>query len=896
MDVLALWGKTLRAGEVGDPTHALVHHMLDVGAVAEALWDASLPSATRKQMAGFLGQDLEQARGTVTLLAALHDLGKACPAFQMRHREALSELAAAGLSLPRQRSAIQCYHGVVTAATLPTHLSSAFSLDERAADDVARTLGGHHGSWPTGQQLEAVSSWQLGGTDWDAAREDLVAAICEAIRPPVAFGWPSDASAGNAAATLLAGLTSAADWIGSMNEYFPYVSRSADLSGYLAHARDCARQALGDLHWGRLPLPDGSTSFGDLFPEFPANSVQQAVIDLAPRLNGPSMVIIEAPTGTGKTEAALYLAEQWAAAQGQPGLYLAMPTMATSNQMHGRLAKMMDKRHPGAAGGPLLVHGQALWQKRPPRVSESDEHVARDAVDAMAWFLPRKRSLLAPFGVGTVDQAFFSVLQTRHFFVRMFGLAHKTVVFDEVHAYDAYMTVLFERLLGWLHAMGTSVILLSATLSSDARARMLAAYGGTTDAAGGETSLPSYPAIHWRSGGGGGTVPVSAEERDPVALERTPRDESAVVDLLRQRLSEGGCAAVICNTVRRAQSLYLALRDASVVPERDLILFHARYPYAWRKEIEDRVLQRYGKARSRGARERSIVVATQVIEQSLDLDFDYMVTDMAPIDLLIQRAGRLHRHPREKCERPAPLWDARLAVALTRESDGVPEWGDDGRIYAPYVLLRTLLALDGRDALSLPKETPALIAAVYDPWDKVPEELPGPWRRALDEAYGKMMREERSAISEAALRLVPRPTAPDYLDTRNEMLHDEDPQVHASLQALTRLSEPSVTLVCLHETARGILADPGSGDPIDLSRPPDDATTRALVSASVSVGQRGLYQALVALPVPSAWERHPLLRFCRLATFVEGIYAVPGSPWVLSVDRKLGLQARKERL
>jgi len=724
-------------------------------------------------------------------------------------------------------------------------------------------------------------------------RAAIVDSVCGAMGTTASLTWPETPLGANTLATLLAGLTSAADWIGSMNQYFPYRARSWDLHSYFCEAQARAANALADLHWRRLPLADDCL-FWHLFPGFLPNGVQETVIDLSPRLAGPSLVIIEAPTGCGKTEAALYLAEKWAQRQGQPGVYVAMPTMATSNQMHGRLARLVARIHPDAAGAPLLVHSQALWQQPPPKVMTTGEQRADDSLDAMAWFLPRKRSLLAPFGVGTVDQTFLSVLQTRHFFVRLFGLAGKTVIFDEVHAYDAYMTALFERLLAWLHGVGTSVVLLSATLPSRARARMLAAYGGAPNAVERNGPAASYPAIHWTSCGANGTVCLPIEQTRKVSLERIPLDEFALVDLLRERLAEGGCAAVICNTVGRAQSLYTTLRESTLVADDDLVLFHARYPQAWREEIEERVLDRYGKSRRRLAHERSIVVATQVIEQSLDLDFDYMVTDLAPIDLIIQRVGRLHRHPRGEAERPASLRRPRLGLVLPALRDGMPDWGGDRHVYAPYVLLRSLLALDGRDTLCLPQDTAALVAAVYDTWDTVPDGLSPAWHVALDEARQDLQAEQRHAATEAARRLVSRPGASDYLDCHNEMLDDEDPHLHQSLRALTRLSEPSLTLVCLHRTAKELVAEMPDGNPIDLERIPDDAVTRALVATSVTVGYAGLYQALVAQDPPGSWKRHPLLRYCRLAVFEEGVCRVPGSPWVLRLDRRLGLQVGRE--
>ena len=894
MNLWALWGKTQHPGDVGDSTHALLYHLLDVAAVADALWERSLAEATRQHLAQLMAMPVEDARRTVAFLAGLHDVGKACPAFQMQHPPAIAALRAAGYGLPLQSPGRQCYHGTVSARALQEGLSGWLGENRRGAIALSRALGGHHGAWPTSPELQALKTWQLGGDEWREARSALVDTLAGVLQPPPSLVWPENPAEGNALTTLVSGLTSVADWIGSMNRFFPYRAAPTDPAGYLRDALCQAHHAIEEVHWDRLPLPVGEEDFDKIFPAYTPNPVQRAAMDVAPRLHGPSLVIIEAPTGMGKTEAALYLAERLAGRHGQPGLYIAMPTMATSNQMHDRLHQLVARRHPLALGGPMLVHSQALWQGPPPTVGMDDHDARRDALAAMAWFLPRKRSLLAPFGVGTVDQAFLGVLQTRHFFVRLLGLAHKVVIFDEVHAYDAYMTELFQRLLGWLRAVGSSVIILSATLSSVTRERLLAAYGGAgEDPEPTRADAPSYPAIHWQTEDGGGAIALDGCTPRTVRLAWLPRGEEAIVTRLRERLAQGGAAAVICNTVGRAQALYEALRQAALVEASDLILFHARYPYAWREEIERGVLARFGKGHRRRAEERAIVVATQVIEQSLDLDFDDMVTDLAPVDLLIQRAGRLHRHAREAWERPAALGSPTLAITLPPMVDGCPEWAEDGLIYEPYVLFRTLAVIRGRAEVRTPEDTAALIAAVYDE-DAEPGGLAEPLRRAMATAREEMGQRLHTEVYEARRRLIASPADKALVRAHNDMLHEEDPRVHESLQALTRLSPPGVSLVCLHRQGERVVAEPGCSEPIDLDIPPGDALTRVLVRRMVTVTHRGVLAALQNQAVPAAWERHALLRHCRLALFTDGLCRLPESPYALRLTRALGLQIIKE--
>jgi CRISPR-associated endonuclease/helicase Cas3 len=309
----------------------------------------------------------------------------------------------------------------------------------------------------------------------------------------------------------------------------------------------------------------------------------------------------------------------------------------------------------------MLLHGKAALNKRFERLKYAarvyDDEKRPSAVVAEEWFAANKKhGLLAPYGVGTIDQALLAVLQTKHVFVRLFGLAGKCVILDEVHAYDAYMTTLMERLLRWLAALDCPVVLLSATLPRDKRLKLLRAYAGDDLP---EAEDVSYPRL--TSVAVGRPPEVRHLQADPDRA-RTIKpgwmDEGNLVETLRQALADGGCAAVIRNTVGLAQNTYLQLRDALKAHGIDVELFHARFPFGRRREIEDAVLKRFGKNGGPAERNQRVLVATQVVEQSLDLDFDVMISDVAPVDLVLQRAGRLHRHTRG--QRPRGVNEPRL--------------------------------------------------------------------------------------------------------------------------------------------------------------------------------------------------------------------------------------------
>jgi CRISPR-associated endonuclease/helicase Cas3 len=887
-----LWAKVhKKTGEI----HPLFCHMIDVGQVARVIWREVLTSSFRAHIAEALELEEPEAERLIVFWVSLHDLGKASPGFQRKYEMAETELKKAGLPFQRIFSRERFYHGTASADLLPALLTEKTDLPRRWARGISRAVGGHHGGWPIAEELQALKSYHLGAEEWDQVREELIDVLMDIFSPPSIENAHVPRKIRNTLFTLLSGLTSVADWIGSMETYFPFTAPPIDIDRYAERAKRQAYEALAALNWLEWQPPQQARTFCELFEVDSPRPMQSEVVELAERLDQPALVIIEAPTGIGKTEAALYLADHWARVLCQHGMYVAMPTMATSNQMHDRVNEMLTRRYPDMIITPLLVHSQARWtQMCPPQdINIADEEIedTAQAIEAMSWFLPSKRSLLAPFGVGTVDQTFLSVLQTRHFFVRLFGLSHKTLIFDEVHAYDTYMSTLFQRLLGWLRAVDTSVVILSATLPAQTREELVRAYVGDDI----EVPPAPYPAVTWamndRIGVIGmpeGNKPESSERT--VALNWLDRDPMMLAERLQEALSEGGCAAVICNTVRRSQEVYRVLRENKIVADENLILFHARFPFGWRKKIEARVLNQFGKRGSRPS--KAIVVATQVIEQSLDLDFDLMISDLAPVDLLIQRAGRLHRHAGR--ERPNPLSEPRFWITHPDIKNGTLDFGNDKWVYEPYVLLRSYLALQGRAQWELPIETRDLIEAVYGP----DEPAAGDFAYLLPEARHKMRSRNTKEGDIARQKLVLQPGSERLLKQSNAGLQEGAPEIHQAFQALTRLGQPSVSVVCLHQIDGRLNTEPdGSGAWIKLSYRPDAVTTQALVDATVTISHRELRSYLINThdkTSPSGWRRHSLLKNYYVLEFHQNRCSIEEIGYTSTLNPAMGLDITKE--
>lgn len=948
LDPFPLWAK-LGTDDGTFRYHPLLCHALDTAVVAASLWGRGLTDRLRAALADGLGLSEELARRWVVFLAALHDIGKATPAFQFRlptprselERAAAEHVRRAGFPSPELPPSAYPAHGEAASLALPP-LLRARGVPVSVAFQLADAVAGHHGRFPDEARLR-YAHVALGGSQWETARQRLFGELAQLLALPA----EAPRRATFPALVLLAGLVTVADWIASTGDpYFPYAARlgarpPVQPSEYLECAERRAGDAIAALRWVAPPrLP--ASGFVTLFPTLGTpRPLQQRVEELAERLppGEPTLVIIEAPTGEGKTEAAWLLADRWGVSGSARGVYVGMPTRATGDALFARVREILDHRYRtlGAESVVLqLLHGHAALSAEIERVRRGsalpvpqelwDDEGERDpnragATVAGDWFSHRKRGLLAPFGVGTVDQALLAALRVRHSFLRLFGLAGRVVIFDEVHAYDTYMLSLFERLLEWLAAMGSSVLLLSATLPSSRRAALVAAFQrglGATDSATPALPSVSYPRLTIATRQAIQVEPIGASSlaRRQVTLESLPLEPdadgfAALGRFLTSELAEGGCAAVICNTVRQAQACYQALRE--FFPSRaddgepELDLFHARYPHQWRAEREVRVLRRFGKpggvvALADGTQipvsrpRRAVLVATQVIEQSLDLDFDLLVTVPAPVDLLVQRAGRLHRHQRPA--RPPRLARPRLVLlGPPLDEDGLPIF-DHGTcaVYAEHVLLRTWYTLRDRPALALPGDTDALIAAVYDDHGEPPG--PAPLRERWRQTAAELRETLDWERNEAAKRWVGPPWNQRLQELTAADLSEDALDVHPTFQALTRLGEPSLTIVPLVREADGRVAlAPAPHLPVDLASCPDESEAVRLLQWSFEVSGARLIEPLRGsgrLEQPAAWQRSPLLSRVFVAWF-EADGSLPfGSGRFLLLDRELGVVDRRE--
>lgn len=906
--LLLLWGKT-RDKRDPDPReyHPLIYHLIDVGVAAEALWPL-LPPRARARIAAMMGVDEEEAQRANTLLIALHDLGKAS-GFQAKVPGLWKRLDQAGIAIDDVDSG--AHHAFVSAALLPVLLTQTDACglqveSQVLAASMANAVGAHHGTFP---DKTSFSSSVLGGALWETLREALARRLARALfpeAPPVRL-TASDL-ADPAAGVLLTGLTAVADWIGSNQRFFD-LCLDPDIDAYAARARTTANKALRELGWTPTPrfappLPFaeivwGKDSAGEPI-RFSPRGVQRLVEEMADTASGPFLLLVEAAMGEGKTEAALYATDRALTTGNAPGVAMGLPTQATGNAMFNRVMEFLKDRGHSMDLNLQLLHGHAEFHAEFQALIQLGANSARgedSPVVAQSWFTKKKQALLAPFGVGTIDQSLMGVLQTKHWFVRLFGLAGKVVIFDEVHAYDAYMNALLRRLIAWLSALDCSVVLLSATLPQATRSELVEAFAPGV-------ALPAapYPRVTF--------VPRDSIPRcessglpadgNRVTLDVHPPDYAALAGKLLADLPGGGCSVVLCNTVANAQAAYATLRAA--LPENwEVLLFHARTPLRWRKAREKQVLDKLGKPSRPGVDrpERLVLIGTQVLEQSLDYDADWMASEFAPIDLLLQRMGRLWRHDRQ--ERPVKGRRFTLLVNAPQEAGGLPSFpaGSD-LVYDRYLLLRTWMALRERATITLPHEIEALVQSVYDAPE--PAELPEAWKQALTESQTRMQRDNGDEENQANRNLIPgwrkrNGKAKAFSSVYTEPVRlddDEDPNTHESLKATTRLGDPSITLVCLKRQEDGSYAPYCDGGAIDLERKPGLKLVKNLLLSAVSVSRpKGLFYTLLHQPVLEAWSEDSHLRHARHAVFDEIGSATIGR-YVLHLDEPTGLYIEKE--
>ncbi|GAD89983.1 putative CRISPR-associated protein [Vibrio halioticoli NBRC 102217] len=733
--VFSYWGKAQKCSDGHHKFHLLVYHCLDVVAVADVWLKHS--NILLNQFSQHVNQPPEKARKIVLFFVLLHDFGKFDCRFQGFIESIRIQLQGDEFEVEPERYS----HG---------SFGYHYFRQLYGNNEAMKAVAGHHGCCDL-----------LMNFDEPDADEELIELDIQARQVWIkcCLDWLGLENIPNVGEIpMLAGLCSVSDWIGSSITPF-YTEPTLTLDEYYVQIKPEAEKAL--LATGMINELEGS-GFEFLFPSYEPRGIQ-TLLPTMPITAG--LTIVESDTGSGKTEFALSYASELIAQNLADGVVFGLPTQATANGLYDRIGEAAEKLFPDSIV--TLAHGKSRY-------------VTEQLVPDENGFLYRsnKRAFLGSMSVATVDQILMGVLGIKHQFIRSFGTRKSVLILDEIHSFDAYMYALIEQVLKGQHQAFASVILLSATLPTVLKEKLLAPYAGCSKS-------DDYPLIT-HSGLDGITTEFSLAEKTEKVVSKTihsqlwqssnlmpePGQQEELLEWARQ----GAMVGIICNTVNDAQMLYheLCVKSNDV----DIDLFHARYVFGDRSKIEKQVLATYGKEALRTGR---ILVATQVVEQSLDLDFDLLVSQIAPIEFLMQRMGRLWRHDRESGDL-APrsnIFNKPTFITIVpsiEASDWQIHYRDTGFVYSNIrTLYRTHHYLNKVDFLTFPDCYRDAIEFVHrhDSYDFEPKQL--------TQIYETYMAQQEGSHYAAKM----------YSTLDSKPLNDVDPRC----ALLTREGEMSATVV-----------------------------------------------------------------------------------------------------
>lgn len=749
-NLYSYWGKALRT--LQDPSdiipnsyHLAIYHNLDVAACAKTL--LTQDSHLLKTFSNLLEMPEQDVLRLITYFIATHDIGKFSKAFQSKSRLLFQSLFP---NLPTKMEKI--HHGNLGwyswtlegmgLDTLFEHLGSKLEDDEDANDSWKEffrpwiaAVAGHHGTPPdTSRHLDAEVQIDL---EDRKIQQYIFVVLWEMFCGDMNFKWDDSLLENSKKAShLLNGLAIFSDWLGSDEKYFRFISEPMPLSEYWEkHSIPQARLSIKD----KRALPPKSSkpkSFSELFPKIKEPTPLQdwsSKVDLG---NGPNLFILEDTTGSGKTEAALMLAHRLISSGQSKGMYVALPTMATSNAMFSRVNAIYREFFEEDSFPSLVLahsanrHSKLFrnsvyknWKSVQSSYSKNNED-STASFDAFSWITDtRKLALLSDVGIGTIDQALVGAITVKHQALRLLGLCGKVLIVDEVHAYDPYMLELLQVVLSFQAMHGSSVILLSATLPVSVKDSLRSAFlRGISE----QTPPYSFPDSFPQASITTRTDTIST------GLDSTSRsfkefkvnfvqNEIEALETVLDAAKAGGCACWVRNSVSCASSIYDLLES---YPDIEPILFHSAYALSDRQKIEQKVLKLFGPDSKPEDRAGKILIATQVVEQSLDIDFDVMVTDLAPIDLVIQRAGRLHRHDRVRSINS----EGSLTVLAPQWEDNPDEnWLTKSMLMTSFIYQNTLglwltqKVMREEGIVSIPEKARHIIEYVYGYKGEIPD-------------------------------------------------------------------------------------------------------------------------------------------------------------------------------
>lgn len=726
-DVLSLWGK--KNNDDGQELWLpLVTHLVDTRHVINFLFNNWLSNGQKKLLYETLSE--EEVLRLVRFLGQFHDIAKAIPAFQKEKSFNRNEDLDNKILEKLLRNGFE----QIDETNLPSPHASHHTIAGEALleskglnESVGAIIGGHHGKpqskfFTPDDQLDAypenfyqdINNLEI-EDHWKKVQDELIQFGLEKVGYKNLSEVPKVTQP---QAVLLEGLLIMADWLAScqslngqpmfslipMDKGFYDVDEQSRFQNAILTWKTTDKwvaENVNDItgyykkHWGFTPRP-----------------VQLKMSTEIGKIIDPGIIIVEAQTGIGKSEISMLAAQQTANVAGESGLFFGLPTQATSNAMFDRIDGWLNviAKNQKSKLNLKLMHGKAQFNYTYRNLPEAESICDSDSGDVTvnSWF-SGKKSILTDFTVGTIDQLLLMSLKQKHLFLKHLGFSGKVVIIDEVHAYDTYMSSYLNKSLEWLGAYHVPVIALSATLPKEKRKELIESYA--RGKYGRDFKLESeddwqnnqaYPLLTYLDG----PKLIQFDDFEKIKKDkkidiiRFSADDQTTVNKIMSEIENGGIAGVVVNTIKRAQALKKLI--PSDIPS---MILHSSFLAEDRAKLETELEKKVGKGAKRP--KKMIVIGTQVLEQSLDIDFDVLFTDIAPIDLIFQRIGRLHRHD---ISRPQHLAKAKVYVMGINGPDDYGEGNES--IYEKYILRLTDYYLPNE--ILIPTDISKLVQKVYD--------------------------------------------------------------------------------------------------------------------------------------------------------------------------------------
>ncbi|MCH4124188.1 MAG: CRISPR-associated helicase Cas3' [Levilactobacillus sp.] len=906
----ALWAKK-RSEDGQQAWLPLIVHLLDTQNVANYLFNQWLSPGQRRLLQGSLSAT--ESQRLVKLVGFFHDFGKISAAFQAKESynrdKSLDEYLRAKLTQVGFVDFDSLYLRLSSTKESPHALAGEAILEGLGVpDSIGAIIGGHHGKpadYPPDDQIgNYTANYYLDDIrpeiqqPWQDVQQELFdyglkSAGYQTVKDIPNITQPQ--------AVILEGLLIMADWLASSEHLdddqqtplFPLIPLDCawPKEGIKTRFQKAmtAWDAGGEWYPQQVALTDSDP---DPYQErwgFKPRPVQKAMTQAIGATLDPGMVIIEAPMGIGKTEIALLAVEQLANITGRDGLFMGLPTQATTDAMFDRVDDWLAflARQQAENLQIRLMHGKSQFNQTyralPNATNIYDDDGAGQVV-VNGWF-SGKKSILTKFTVGTIDNLLLLSLKQKHLFLRHLGFSGKVVVIDEAHAFDVFMDQFLYKALRWLGVYHVPIVILSATLPKAKRNQLLDAYlkgkygrHYELDAPKDWEDTQAYPLLSLLDGHHLKQVTTFPGQSDqqPTKLQvqrLNVADEELVVHVVNQ-LVGGGVAGVIVNTVKRAQTL--AEKMPAEIPT---MILHSAFLATDRTVQANRLQAAIGKHGQRP--DKLVVIGTQVLEQSLDIDFDVLYTDIAPMDLILQRAGRLHRH---QIARPQALEVPQVFVM------GIAGPGDYGEaneaIYSKYLLMKTDHFL--QDTIALPDDISPLVQAVYDSAtdDDVPDIAD-----AKDEFENHLKAEKRKArvYQIANPKTTADATIHGWLE-RN--LGDVTQNEQKAAAAVRDIKETLEVILVQHTDAGDFLLDGQR-----LSEAPSQKIAQQVIHLPIAVTPN-IDEAIKRLETLtghyfSGWQSDVWLRGALALPLDENL-AISFAGWQLTYSAKVGLKYVKE--